>query len=78
MKVRIFVPKEDDYVAYEFTCEVLPAVGTKITLDDHLGSDLEVESVIFIQDDGGALVPQIFMKDVGPTDIGDWIKSMNS
>jgi len=78
MKVRLFVPKGEDYIAYEFTCEVLPSLGAKITLDDHLDLDLEVESVSFIQDDGGVLLPQITMKDTSPADIGEWLKGMRS
>ena len=77
MKVRLFIPKPDgDFEESELACETLPAVGAKIVLIDHVGLDLEVERVAFMQDQG-ALLPQLWLKDVGPAYLPDWISSLS-
>jgi hypothetical protein len=75
VKVRVFVPADDDFSEYETSTDVIPPEGAAFRLADHAGREFAVDYVLYLLE-GGQITPQIWLKDTGPRDMDDWIQSM--
>lgn len=74
MKIRVFVPLNEQYKEHEVGSEVIPEVGAEFRFHDNAALGFAVERVIYLVEQG-MIVPQVWLKETESQDIAGWISS---
>lgn len=74
MKIRVFVPLDEEYREHEVESEIIPEVGSELRFHDNVDISFAVERVIFLVEQG-IIVPQLWLKETVSQDVAGWITS---